>query len=201
LPNRLRLLLTAVVVSAAAVALAVWINGPAGIVSEAGSEAAPSTPSVPGDAAEFSSPVKNGVFPSAVTSEDMRKALENRDAEAAAARAAPPNSAGGAADYESPREIGEFLDPDAPLPASTTAAPREIGEFLDPEAAVFEGGADERIAIGRFLDPDQAVSATGGTERPVSIGRPIDPDGVAMQPPAAAPDAIEIGEYIEVATP
>lgn len=201
MPNRLRLLLTATVVSAAAVALAVWINGPAGIVSGAGSDPAPGAPAAPGDAAEFSSPVRNGVFPSAVTSEEMRKALENRDAEAAAARAAPPTPDGGAADYESPREIGEFMDPDAPLAASTPAAPRSIGEFLDPEAVPFEGGADERIAIGQFLDPDEADSATGGTARPVSIGRPIDPDGVALQPPAAAPNTIEIGDYLEVDRP
>jgi hypothetical protein len=196
------LLLTGAAVSAAAVLLAIWINSPAEVTPA--SHSAPSTRSDAGPEADahFVSPVKDGVWPSAVISEDMSKALEGRtegQAEAASARASAQSSDEDAG-AESPREIGEFIDPDA-MPANTRASePQSIGEFLDPDAVPAAHGAEERIAIGAFLDPDEP-QITAGTNQPVSIGRPIDPDGAALPLPATQANRIEIGEYIEVESP
>lgn len=202
--DKLRLLLTGTAVSALAIAAAVWINAPATVLREdrtappamdgAGEDG---TPTVAG-------PGEDGVWPSAVTSEDMRQALERRTDMAGAVAPAEPRmpAAGAVPDYDSPRQIGEFMDPDATLATGTSAPPRSIGEFLDPEAlTAYQRESGEPVSIGRFLDPDEPLAETGGTARPVSIGRPIDPDG-GMQPrPAARPQPIEIGEYMEVDAP
>lgn len=194
-------LLTGAAVSAAAVLLAVWVNQQA----QPGKSPVPATAV---DAAqiedtEFVSPVKDGVWPSAVISEQMQEALEKR-AETAAGNAGgmrplPDGNEQGV--DSSPRDIGEFLDPDAPQLGSAGAAPRSIGDFLDPDAAQLDSGAGERIALGEFLDPETPSEAAATGEQPVSIGRYIDPDAGSRPPGHQATQRIDIGEYLPVESP
>ncbi|MDZ7671210.1 MAG: hypothetical protein U5Q16_17975 [Gammaproteobacteria bacterium] len=72
----------------------------------------------------------------------------------------------------SPRDIGEFLDPDAPQLGAAGAAPRSIGDFLDPDTAQLDSKAGEPIELGEFLDPD-APHDTAATGRAACVDRSI----------------------------